>query len=171
MKKMFVAMAIGLAVAAPLTAQSNQAAEQQVLAALLEEMRALRATLQKTAAYQVRAQLLLERMKLQQQSVRELQQQQEQWNLDRGMTLEHEPFEEMVGEMEERLRTESDSQRKMQIERELKGLERRREMEARHREQLQVRFQRLETRLAEENAKLRAIEEELTRLEAELTRQ
>lgn len=169
MKKVFAAMIL-LGLTSPLAAQTDEQTNEKLLRALLEEMRTLRLTMHKTAAFQLRANVLLERMKLQQQNVRELQQQTDQWNLERSSMMEREPFDDMISEVEERFRVETDPERKKQIERELEAHKRRKEMEGRHREQMQVRFQRMEARLSEENAKLRAIEEELARLEAEMSK-
>jgi hypothetical protein len=169
MKKTVLVLTL-LALASPLAAQTAEETNAQLLRTLLEEIRTLRITMQKTAGHQLRAQVLIERMKLQQQTVRELQQQTDQWNLDRSSMMEREPFDEMIRDIEERLRTESDPEQKKQLERELDAHKRRKEMEGRHREQMQLRFQRMETRLADENARLRAIEEDLARLEAEMSK-
>ena len=151
------------------TAPSSDQANAEVLRALLEEIRTLRMTLLKLNANELRGQLLVERFKAQQQIVRELQKEVEQWS-DNRMFADAEPMDDYMNDIEARYKAETDPERKKQMEREMEGFKRRREMELRHREQMRLRYQRLEMRLAEETSKLQAIEEELTKLEAELTK-
>lgn len=138
-----------------------------LLRALLTEMQILRVTLQHNAATELRARVLLERLRIQQDVVRELQREvgqrqlEEEFRLDR---MEMEPFEQELENLEIRMRDATDPATKRQLEQELAGISKRREMFQRQREHMQVRFQRQEQRLAEESARLRGIEDELQRL-------
>lgn len=136
--------------------------------ALLEEMRLLRTTIQKNAAADIRARTMLERLRLQQEMVRELQREVEGRQTAEEYRTEYEPFEEMIAQTEARLKEAPDAPSRQQIERELTAIKRRREMEQRNRQRMEVRFRRQEQRLEEETARLRAIEEDLRRLEQQL---
>ena len=152
-----------LAVASPLFAQDDT-----LLRALLEEMRLLRVTIQKNAAADIRARTMLERMRMQQEAVRDLQREVDARQASDEFRTEYEPFEEMIEQTEARLKDATDPTAKQQIEREIQGLKRRRAMAARNRQRMEVRFRRQEQRLEEETARLRTIEDELRRLEQQL---
>lgn len=162
-----VAVVAFFGVAPELHAQSDS---DQVMRALLEEMRALRLTLQKSAAYDLRANVLIERARLQGEIVRELQREVDSRNMSRSMQVEEEPMDAMVEQLNARLRTETDSEQREQIENELRMMQRRREMYARHQEQMRLYEQQMEVRLAEEKDKLADIERDIMTLEAEMSR-
>ena len=153
--------------ASPVSAQTDPRGD-ALLRALLEEMRLLRTTIQKNAAADIRARTMLERLRLQQETVRELQREVENRQSDSEMRMEFEPFEEILAQTEARLKEATDPAMRQQIERELVGLKRRKEMEQRNRQRMEVRFRRQEQRLEEETARLRAIEDGLQRLEQQL---
>src|SRR5688572_29110267 len=104
-----------------------------LLQAILAEMRLLRTTLQKNAAYELRARVLLERARIQQETVRDLQREVENRNLEAEFRTEVEPFDQMVADLEERLRNETDAAARRSIEQELAGLRRRKDINRRHR--------------------------------------
>ena len=167
-----VAVTLVLAFAAFAVAQTTtDLAGERLLRALLDEMRALRTTLTRNSAYELRANLLIERVRMYQQSVHELQREVEQGELERSTRNDEESFAEVLDNMEERLRAETDPERRKQLERERDAMVRRREMQSRFREQQRARFQRRENRLAEEREKLRIAEDELARLEREIAAQ
>ena len=166
-KILSVVAAVGLLVGGAATAQSTTEIEGEAwLRALLQEMRALRLTIQRNAAYEVRAQVLLDRARMQQQSVRELEQQVRGY--EDNVMMSEEPFEIYEEEVAERLRTTNDPEQRRMIQRELSQIEKRKEMEAKRREQVQVHQMQLRDRLAEERAKLEGIQDELVRLEREI---
>jgi hypothetical protein len=139
-----------------------------LMRALLEEMRLLRATIQKNAAADIRARTMLERLRLQQDTVRELQREVEQRQTETEFRMDYEPFDEMMANAETRMKEAPDDGTKKQIEQEITGLKRRKEMETRNRQRMEVRFRRQEQRLEEETARLRTIEDDLRRLEQQL---
>ena len=157
-----------LLVTSPLLGQTSDPRGDALLRALLEEMRLLRVTIQKNAAADIRARTMLERLRLQQETVRELGREVENRQSSDEYRMEFEPFEEILQQTEARLKEATDPAMRQQIERELQGLKRRREMEQRNRQRMEVRFRRQEQRLEEETARLRAIEDELRRLEQQL---
>lgn len=150
----------------PLQAQT----EPELMRALLEEIRALRLTLQKSAALDLRAKVLIERARLQEQTVRELQREVDQRNMSRSIEIEDEPMETMVEQLNNRLRTETDAEQRRQIENELQMMQQRREMYTRHQERMRAYEQQMEARLGEEKNKLADIEREIMALEAEMSR-
>lgn len=156
-----------LAGATPVQAQDDST---QLMRALLEEMRALRLTLQKSAAFDLRARVLIERSRLQEQTVRELQREVDARNMGRSMAMEDEPMETMIEQLNSRLRLETDPAQRQQIENEIQMMNRRREMYARHQEQMRVQEQQMESRLADEKNRLADIERDIMALEAEMSR-
>ena len=144
-----------------------------LLQALLAEMRALRTTLQRNSAYDIRARLLLDRAKMYSDTIRELSRELENSSdftrpveVDTTMETESTIVEANI-EARAAAITDPDQRKKM-LEREKAMLERRKEMEMRSLEQLRLRFQRMENRLAEEKEKLRLVEEELAQIQREL---
>lgn len=157
-----------LVVASPVLAQTADPRGDALLRALLDEIRLLRTTIQKNAAADIRARTMLERLRLQQEMVRDLSREVENRQNSDEFRMEFEPFEEMIQQTEARLKEATEPAAKQQIERELQGLKRRKEMEQRNRQRMEVRFRRQEQRLEEETARLRAIEDDLRRLEQQL---
>ena len=166
----FVPFLLSLLLAVPLRAQVvvPETSSDEVLRALLSEIRQLRVAMQKNQAHEVRAQILLERLRIQQQTVKELSQQ-----------VEHSPYETTeiatdgfdmhLADVQARLKAETDPQRRTQIEREIQMIGKRREMELKHREQAAVRRSQMEVKLKEESDRLASLEDQLQRLERELT--
>jgi len=140
-----------------------------LLRALLEEMRMLRTTMQKNAAAELRLRVLLERARMQQETIRELQREVDQRQMEMEYRMEEDPYDDGVQQAEQRLKTEPDANIRRQIENELSAMRRRREIGQRHRERIEQRFRRNEQRLSEEIDRLRTIEDELRRLELSLT--
>ena len=166
--RLTLAASLLVLIASPLAAQSSDPRGDALLRALLEEMRLLRTTIQKNAAADIRARTMLERLRLQQDMVRDLSREVENRQSSDEFRMDFEPFEEMIQQTEARLKEAPDAAAKQQIERELQGLKRRKEMEQRNRQRMEVRFRRQEQRLEEETGRLRAIEEDLRRLEQQL---
>ncbi|MBK5259370.1 MAG: hypothetical protein JJE51_07235 [Thermoanaerobaculia bacterium] len=148
---------------------TSELAGDQVLRALLDEIRALRLTIQRNAAADIRGRFLIERARMQQEVIREIAREVEAYNESNRMSSEIEPFEEMEKEMEARVTAATDPERKKMLALEKERMGKRREMQARQQEQMRQRQQRMENRLAEERDKLRVIEEELAQLQRELT--
>jgi len=147
------------------TAQTTELQGEALLRALLEELRLLRTTIQRNAGLEIRSRVLLERARMHQEIVRDLQREVDQRSMETEFRMEMEPFEEMLANAEERLRDATDAESRRQIEQEIAGLRKRREITMRHRQSLEARHRRMEERLAEETDRLRGIEDELRRLE------
>src|SRR5688500_15400094 len=140
-----------------------------LMRALLDEMRLLRTAMERNAAADLRSRLLLERMRHQQDIVRELQREADNRRMEEESRMHTEPFEWEAATMETRMREATDPATKRQIEQEMAGMKKRQEMMERHRQRMEVRAQQQEQRLVEETARLRGIEDELQRLAATLT--
>lgn len=138
----------------------------EVLRALLAEVRALRVAIQQTSAHQLRGQLLLERLRIQQQTVRELSRETDQ----RNTMMEEAQLNTYLEDLEERLRAETNPELRRDLERERDQLKRRVELQKKMVEDMKVRQQRQEARLIEERQRLEAIEAELAALQKEMTR-
>jgi hypothetical protein len=147
---------------------SGQLAGEELLRALLLEMRALRTTIQRNSSFELRGQLLLERARQQQQLVRDMQREVEQRGQITG--IEDEGMATYATELEERIRAEANPDTRRQLERERDQMKRRMEMQKVHMERERVRWQRQEQQLVEEKQKLQAIEEELGELAREMVR-
>ncbi|HET7711589.1 MAG TPA: hypothetical protein VFL80_06630, partial [Thermoanaerobaculia bacterium] len=119
-------------------AQSAALSGEPLLRALLEEMRAIRLAMQTSSAQELRGRLLIERIKMQQEVVRELSREIEQ-TPNAAISAETDHFAEMEEDIERRVRAETEPERKRMIEREKERIKRRREMEVIHREQARVR--------------------------------
>jgi hypothetical protein len=166
----FLSFVVAFLLVLPAFAQSAEPAGEDLLRALLTELRALRATLQRNSGLELRGQLLLERYRTQQQIVRELSREIEHRDVAIPTRMEHEPYAHMTEDLEHRIAATTDPGQRRQLEREREMMNRRREMEEHHREEMRLRFQRQEMRLLEERAKLEALERELAALEAEMAR-
>jgi hypothetical protein len=158
-----------------LFAQTSELAGDTLMRALIDEIRMLRVSLQKNSAYEIRSRLLIDRARLQQETIREISREvegsaeyfrnMEEPGRDMDMTTEM----TMAAAPATAVPMSAEDQRRMQ-EQQKEAMERRRAMEARHREQMRVRYQRMEQRLQEERDKLRAIEDELAEIQRELTK-
>lgn len=151
-------------VASGLAQSSGQLAGEELLRALLEELRALRTTIQRNSAVEIRGQLLIERARMQNEIVRELSRELEQRQMTGPMSEDESIIDEAMESFEDRIRTETDSEKRRQLEREREQMKRRREMQKRFIEEARLRQQRLESRLAEERDKLQELEAEITAL-------
>jgi hypothetical protein len=166
---MIVIVTIGVT---SLFGQTTELAGDTLMRALIDEIRTLRLSLQKNAAYEIRGRLLIDRARLQQETIRELSREIEaQGDYFRNA---EDPARDMDYMTETTMAAtampmSAEDQRRMQ-EQQKEAMERRKAMEARHREQMRVRYQRMESRLQEERDKLRAIEDELAEMQRELTK-
>ena len=161
-----IAVAAVFFIATSALAQTQPATTDEVLRALLAEVRALRVTLQQSTAFQLRGQLLLERLRLQQQVVRELSRETDQ----RNTMMEETQLNAYAEDIEERLRSETNPETRRDLERERDQLKRRIEMQKKMIEEMKQRQQRQEARLIEERQRLEAIEAEIAALQKEMTR-
>lgn len=151
-------------VASGLAQSSGQLAGEELLRALLEELRALRTTIQRNSAAEIRGQLLIERARMQNEIVRDLSRELEQRQMTGPMSDDEAIVDEAMESFEDRIRTETDSEKRRQLEREREQMKRRREMQKRYIEEARLRQQRLESRLAEERDKLQELEKEINSL-------
>jgi len=151
------------------TVPSTVLTGEPLLRALLEEMRAIRTMMQTSSAQELRGRLLIERIKMQQEVVRDLARDIEQSTPAMPPVTEIDPYSDMEEDIDRRVRAETEPERKRIVEREKERLKRRRDMETYHREQSRLRIQRMENRLVEEREKLRILEDELTRLLREMS--
>lgn len=165
MTKRIAAVAILLA-AVPALAQNPPQTTDEVLRALLAEVRALRMTLQQNGALQLRGQLLVERLRLQQQVVRDLSRESDA----RNTMMEESQMNAYLEDIEERLRSETNPESRRELERERDQIKRRIEMQKKMVEEMKQRQQRQEARLIEERQRLEAIEAEIAALQKEMTR-
>jgi hypothetical protein len=161
---------LALALSAPLLAQTApEPAGDALLRVLVEEIRALRTSLQKTSAYELRGRLLVDRARLHQENIRELTREVE--GMSEAMrSSENVDFAfDAETEMAARTSTMTNPDDRRRLEEQMKAqMEKRREMHARYLEQNRLRLQRLESRLMEERDKLAAIEGELADIQREL---
>lgn len=156
---------------APAVAHASQpSSDAQLMRVLIEEIRALREAIQQNAALDLRSRVLVDRARMQSEIVRELQREVEQRAMNRASMMEEEPFEPMMTQLTEQLRTETDQDKRGQIEIELDMMKKRREMYSRHQEMMREQERQMETRLVLEQRKLDEIQRDIMALEAQLTR-
>ena len=174
MKRAGIAFLVLLAVAAASFAQTTALTGEPLLRALLDEIRTLRVSLQRNSAYEIRGRLLIDRARLHQETIRELSREIEgSADYLRPMEVDNTAMEHEAAMMEANMESRVASipnpeERRKMIERQKAAMEQRKIMEQRHREQMRLRVQRLENRLAEEREKLRLVEEELAEMQKEL---
>ena len=166
-----IAVAIVTMGVTSLFAQAAPLASDDLLRVLIEEIRTLRLSLQKSSAYEIRGRLLLDRARLQQETIRDLQREVDAYAESlRNSETESETMYDiettMVAAAVPGPASAEDQRRMAQQQKEV--MERRKQIEARHREQMRVRYQRMETRLNDERDKLRAIEDELAEMQKDL---
>jgi hypothetical protein len=149
---------------------TSQVAGDELLRALLEEMRLLRTTIQKNSSADLRGRFLLERTRMQNEVVRELQRELEQRSMNTPMAGDEAMIDEATDNYEQRIRNESNVEQRRQLERERDQMVRRREMQKRYIEEARIRQQRLEARVAEEREKLDALEKEIQVLANEMSK-
>lgn len=164
------AVVILAGLATGLAQTTGQLAGDELLRALLEEMRALRMTIQKNSSSELRGQFLLERARMQNEVVRELQRELEQRAVNTPMMGDEAMVEEAAESYEQRIRNETNVEQRRQLERERDQMARRREMQKRYIEEARIRQQRLEARVAEEREKLEALEKEILVLTNEMSK-
>lgn len=163
-------LALILTIPAAASAQPVESlAGEELIRALVREMRLLRMSIQQNANEELRAQVLLQRESRAAERVEQMGQQLEQNFPDDG-TMMSEEFDMHADGLRNRLRSETDPEQRRQIETELGMIERRREMSTRHREQMRVRRQQLEQRFEEERARLETLRSELDSLLSDLAR-
>lgn len=158
-----------------LRAQSaNRAAEtapvdQQVLQALLSEVRQLRLTLQRTNLSVFRAHIMIERLRMQQERVDRLTRLiEENQNELTGSGLSRSQLTERSQDLESQIKAEQDAGRRAQLEAQYKELKYIMDMQTERETQLRARHVQLTTQLQTERAKLDEIESRLEALEREL---
>ena len=167
-------VAVALSVTS-LFAQSAQLTGDALVRALLDEVCLLRLSMQKNSAYDLRGRLLLDRARMHHETIRELSREIEgasdflnqpervEWDVDSTMVeVAPAPGRGVVAAPDAEERRRLAEQQKL-------AMERRKAAEARHRETMRARLQRVENRIAEERAKLREIEDELAKMHRELT--
>ena len=147
-----------------------QATGDALVRVLVDEIRALRASLQKNSAFELRGRLLIDRARIHQETIRELSRELEGMSeAVRSADMNDIAFD-VATETDARTAAVTNPEEKRRIEEQMKvQMERRKEMHARYVEQNRMRLQRLENRLADERDKLEAIERELAEIQRELT--
>ncbi|MDX1584317.1 MAG: hypothetical protein R3338_12035, partial [Thermoanaerobaculia bacterium] len=134
MKRILVLLIL-LIVSAPLTVSGQPTVEDEtdvLLRTLIEEIRALRQTLEKSRVYELRASMLLDQMRVRQSSVDRLRQR----IIDLRQQISYDSSEELeqyVENVEQRLARETDPDQRRQLERELEMIEKRRELQQKRR--------------------------------------
>jgi len=154
------------------SAHSSPADEEQTLRSLLGEVHELRLAIQRTSLNSYRAQIALERLRLQQAVVERLTRELEVARNEMSeMKLNQSRTSEMAKEMENQINREADPNRRADLEREVKmikaELENHAQREQRHRE----REAQLTSQLPTEQAKLGELHERLDAMERELESQ
>lgn len=151
----------------PLAAQPVESpGTDALLRALIQEIRLLRVAIQRDVTAELRANILVERERRAAERVDQLAQQVEQNFPDERFMMED--FDMHVEQLRTRLRTETDPEQRRQVETELAMIDRRREMNELHREQMRVRKIETERRLEEERARLETLRSEIDVLLNEL---
>ena len=168
MRKPFVVILISISIlAAPLVAQPVESlAGEELLRALVREIRLLRVAMQGNASAELRAQLLLQREARAAARVDQLAQQIQHGFPDEASMVDE--FEMHGEQMRAQLRSETDPDRRREIELQLSMMERRREMTARHRETERIRRSEVERQLDAERARLETLRNDLDTLMREL---
>lgn len=166
MKRAAFVLAVMLLYPALLPAQELSSAAE--LRKLVEEVRAIRVSMQRLSAADLRGRILLQQLAMQQQIVKELSSQVEGSKMDMGMNQDFEGFDQMTSNLDEKIKKEINPEARRQLERERDGAQRRKEAQVRGREQWRIRMQRVEIRTAEEQDRLKTLEKELALLVKEL---
>lgn len=144
-------------------------ADQQVLQALLSEVRQLRLTIQRANISVFRAQLMIERLRMQQERVDRLTRQvEENQNELTGTGLSRSQLTERSQDLESQIKTEQDAGRRVQLELQYKELKYIIEQQTDRETQMRARQVQLTTQLQAERARLDEIDSRLEALEREL---
>jgi hypothetical protein len=145
------------------------AGDQQVLQALLSEVRQLRLTLQRTNLSVFRAQIMIERLRMQQERVDRLARQlEENQNEFTGSALSQSQLTERSKELESQIKLEQDAGRRAQFEAQYKELKYIMDQQTERETQLRARQAQLTVQLQAERTKLDQIDSRLEALEREL---
>lgn len=153
---------------------SNRVAEttpenQQVLQALLSEVRQLRLTLQRTNLSAFRAQIMIERLRMQQERVDRITRQvEENQNELTGSAISQSQLTERGKELESQMKLEQDAGRRTQLDAQYKELKYIMEQQTERETQLRARQTQLTSQAQAERVKLDEIESRLEALEREL---
>lgn len=146
--------------------------EERTLRALLDEVRQLRIALQRAKLNTYRAQITVERLRIQQDKVdrvaRDLREVRAEIE-ERPAWLER--MSERVKDLEKMMPTETDSVRRMQLETELKDRKYGFEMETKRQEQRRERESQLSNQLQAEQLKLSELNDRLETLDREIEKQ
>lgn len=151
------------------SANSVPADDKQLTQALLNEIKLLRQTLQRTSLSSFRAQVLTERLRVQQDQVSQLSRELEGLRAALADGRFGQPWmAERVKEVESQLERETDPVRRQQFERQSKQLQLEAERQAQRVAQQREREMQLTAKLQTEQAKLNELNERLDALEREL---
>ena len=143
--------------------------EQPVLQALLSEVRQLRLTLQRANLNVFRAQIMIERLRTQQERVDRLARQlEENQNEITGSSLSRSQLTERSQDLESQIKAEQDASRRAQLEAQSKELKYIMDQQTDQETQLRARQAQLSTQLQTERAKLDEIDSRLEILEREM---
>lgn len=160
-----IAASVPVMAAAQTSSSAND--HDALLRTLIEEIRALRQTLEKSRIYELRASIMLDQMQARQSSIDKLRQR----IIDLRQQISYDNAEELdyyAEEVKQRLNRETDPAQREQIERELEMVEKRRELQDKRRTEIQQQVQQLEIRLREEEGKMLDLEGDLDRLQRSL---
>lgn len=158
-----------LIASAPAVAQPVESlAGEELLRALVREIRLLRVAMQHNASADLRADILLQREQRAAERVDQLAQQVQHGFPDEAAMMDE--FELHAEQLRSRLRTVTEPDQRDEIELQLRMMERRRETSARHRETERLRRAEVERQLDAERARLETIRSELDSLMQELGR-
>lgn len=153
-------------------APENTAGDQQVLQALLSEVRQLRLTLQRTNLSVFRAQIMIERLRTQQERVERLARQlEENQNEITGSALSQSQLSERSRDLESQIKLEQDVGRRAQLEAQYRELKYITDQQTERETQLRSRQAQLTTQLQAERTKLDEIDSRLEALEQQLEQQ
>jgi len=142
---------------------------QPALQSLLREVRQLRLALQRTNLNVFRAQIMLERMRTQQERVDRLTRQlEENQNEITGSDLSQSQITERSRDLESQIKQEQDAERRAQLEAQSKELKFIMDQQTERETQLRARQAQLTTQLLTERAKLDEMDSRLESLEREL---
>ena len=168
MRKAFAVILVSISIAAaPLVAQPVESLSgEELLRALVREIRLLRVAMQGNASAELRAQLLLQREARAAARVDQLAQQIQHGFPDETSMIDE--FEIHADQLRGQLRTETDPDRRREVELQLSMMERRREMSARHREAERLRRSEVERQLDAERARLQTLRNDLDALMQDL---
>jgi chromosome segregation ATPase len=153
-------------------AQAGQSDQMQMLQALLDEVRQLRLALQRNNLTAYRAQILLERLRAQQERVDRLTRELEALRNELVESKTHQAqMTEMLKGIENRLNQETDQARRNELEMEQRLIKTQLEQQAQRDERQREREAQLMAQLQIEQAKLEEINSRLDALENELEKQ